>query len=310
MLLESHNQSKTLVGAITEYHASGRNSKLEKTTKLINAGDGLLQGSNKCFKVTLGQKVCGMPILASDAYPGKQIAPISYAQSKKAAITCMFVKTDSATLIRQTQNSASTLSPSAQTSKQTNKVSIQARKTKPRVTPDAIMLEISDIQLNESEEFACMSRASLQLVDKSKSSLDFLSEFRMSGQVTPNMLPPMNLGSIRNSVQPSRVSIPSTINSKDSASDIQIKQPLPTKPKKKEMLPAIKTGAKESFIIQSTSNVDLKQTPKRSAIEKGRSGQKLTQMIKNAFQKKQNQPRIQVTSLKVTASDKVLHNCS
>lgn len=62
------------------------------------------------------------------------------------------------------------------------------------------MLEISDIEFNESDEFARMSRASLQLIDKSKSSLDFLSEFKMSGQATPNVLPPMNLGSIRNSV--------------------------------------------------------------------------------------------------------------
>jgi hypothetical protein len=43
------------------------------------------------------------------------------------------------------------------------------------------MLEISDIKLNESEEFENFSRASQKLYDKSKSSFDFLSEFKMSG---------------------------------------------------------------------------------------------------------------------------------
>jgi len=38
-LLESNNQSKALAGMITEYHASGRNSKLEKTVKLINSSN-------------------------------------------------------------------------------------------------------------------------------------------------------------------------------------------------------------------------------------------------------------------------------
>ena len=57
-----------------------------------------------------------MPLLASDVYPGKQIAPVSYAQSKKSAIT--FAKMDSTTSIRQTQNSASTLSPNPKNVKQ------------------------------------------------------------------------------------------------------------------------------------------------------------------------------------------------
>lgn len=57
-----------------------------------------------------------MPILASDAYPGKQITPASYAKSKKSAI--MFTKSDSATLMRHHTQSSNTLSPSTKTTKQ------------------------------------------------------------------------------------------------------------------------------------------------------------------------------------------------
>jgi hypothetical protein len=80
---DHQNVNKTLAGVITEYHASGRNSKIEKAqkTNLIDA---------------VHVKQDAMPILASDAYPGKQIA---HAPSKKSAI--MFSKTESATLIRQ-----------------------------------------------------------------------------------------------------------------------------------------------------------------------------------------------------------------
>jgi hypothetical protein len=80
----------------------------------------------------------------------------------------------------------------------------------------------------------------------------------MSGEATPNVLPALNLGSIRNSVQHQRISLPSTINSKDSGSEIQSKQPVTTKAKKKETLPAIKPRTKDSIIGQSTSNGDLK----------------------------------------------------
>ncbi len=83
-----------------------------------------------------------MPLLASDVYPGKQIAPVSYAQSKKTAIT--FAKMDSTTSIRQTQNSASTLSPNPKNVKQ-HKITKINRKTEQIATPEAIMLEISDI---------------------------------------------------------------------------------------------------------------------------------------------------------------------
>jgi hypothetical protein len=58
--LESQNQSRTLVGVITEYHASGRNSKIEKANQISEA----MNPSKKA-----GLKA--MPILASDAYPGK-----------------------------------------------------------------------------------------------------------------------------------------------------------------------------------------------------------------------------------------------
>ena len=93
---------------ITEYHASGRNSKIEKTNKLNSIGDAMQQISGKLAQVEMR----AMPILASDAYPGKQI---SLTQSKKSAI--MFSKTDSANLNHYMTSQPDTVSPSTKTVK-------------------------------------------------------------------------------------------------------------------------------------------------------------------------------------------------
>lgn len=163
-----------------------------------------------------------MPILASDAYPGKQITtPANYAKSKKSS-AIMFAKADSATLIRQTQ-STNTLSPSTKTIKEAKKVAKQPRKKLtemrelkelrelqlredirevPWVTSDEL-LEISEIQQNNSDELEfCLSRESHQitLFRESKESHECISDYKKSGQATPSVLPPMNLVSIRNSV--------------------------------------------------------------------------------------------------------------
>jgi len=81
---DHQNVNKTLAGVITEYHASGRNSKIEKAqkTNLIDA---------------VHVKQDAMPILASDAYPGKQIA---HAPSKKSAIVWYFNQLRRPALVR------------------------------------------------------------------------------------------------------------------------------------------------------------------------------------------------------------------
>ena len=151
------------------------------------------------------------------------------------------------------------------------------------------------------------------MFNKSKESQDFLSEIRLSGRATPNVQPPLSLELIQNSVQhPGRISLPSTINSKDGDSTDLLRE-TPILFTEKEPLPEIKSKVSKlkkkpsndphlsrappsrinniearkvtndqkprmlkSTLTSSTSICELKQTPKTSIIDKGRTGQRLT----------------------------------
>jgi hypothetical protein len=117
---------------------------------------------DKQLKVESLPKPARQLILASDAYPGKQIAPL---QSKKAAV--MFTHP----VMRETPT----------------------KKNEPLFEPMQT-LEISDIQQNDEFEYL-MSKES-QLSEASKSSS------KKSGKHTPNIHPPMHFVSVKNSVVP------------------------------------------------------------------------------------------------------------